>query len=951
MRINRVNIYQFGKLVNQTHELNHDNLIVFSGNNESGKTHVRYFLTYMLVGLKKQELERFNYQPNYIFGGEITVQCDNRVFTLYRTDKLNHQLKVQDEQKQDMPLEEFNQYVKQVDRELFDRIFHFDVLSIQKEQTDSPEQLGDLLLSLSMSGTDAIERTEKKLKQVLDRLFKKSGTNPELNQQLKVLEAMEKQLKELKETEAGYHALERDIKETERAIHQWHVDINEVKKQVAFYQTYQQLYHIIEKYQLADRYLMEHRKPDIKRETNKLDVIQWYEQARDLSKQLSYQQQQIEHKKEQIKASQAHLGEAALYAFLSTIHEQESFWREQHQTWLQIKTELDQVTTEIQNEKRNIGLALDDEEIQQLALPKDNVEELEELVSTYKALDDSLSSNQAELQLLLSEGDGLSFERHQVEEALLNDYERRDIEAAIELLRDTNERSITSKSLLPGFSVASGLLIISFIILYALNHLHPLIIIGLVIVYMIGIFSLVYLKQQSIKSNKKNLTLEEEKKLQHYYQVLTEDEMAKEKRDALTRDWMIFTHDVAIKEKEINKQKDKQKQLAEKIERFKEQYPFLSYVAEPRYSMVLASVYQLKGLLEAKATLQSALQSVEEKLQQFKQSVMVHCDTSEQISVEGMLKVVREQLNELTHNRERHVELTEELQRLEDEAQQLDAALMPLTKALADAYQAYQVDDFESFITQHEKVAHYKEMVQQRSEMKQKLEIYFSPTELKRILSEPLINERLLKEYLDEYHNKRQQLDDQHMTAMEHLATLKAKKQQLESSTNYRDLSYQFQVKREAFNQTAKDWLVYKIGYEQLLKTKRLFQTSMLPGILAKASEIFQAVTNNRYQSIDYDEASKQLFVTHRQGSWFLNDLSQGTLDQVVIAIRLGVAIVLNQSINLPFIIDDSFVHFDEKRKKRLLDYLNQQQRQSFYFTTTPKEHLTEYQVIDLENK
>lgn len=953
MKINLINIYQFGKLANQTYELNHDNhdnLIVFSGNNESGKTHVRYFLTYMLVGLKKQELERFNNQPNHIFGGEITVQSDERVFTLYRTDKLNHQLKVQDEQKRDIPLEEFNQYVQQVDRELFDRIFHFDVLSIQKEQADSPEQLGDLLLSLSMSGTDAIERTEKKLKQMLDQLFKKNGTNPALNQQLKALETMEKQLKELKETEKGYHMLEQDIKELERTIEQWYVDRDEVKKQLTFYQTYHQLYHKIEMYQLADRYLKEHRKPDIKRESNKADVTAWVEQVRDLSQQLSYQQQQIEHKKGQIRASQARLGEASLYEFLSTVHEQESYWREQHQTWLQIKDELEQVAIKIQNEKRNIGLVLDDEEIQQLALPKENVEELEVLVSTYKALDDALSSNQTELQLLLSEGDGLSFERHQVEEALLNDYERRDIEAAMELLRDTNDQSITSKSLLPGFSVASGLLITSFIVLFALNNLQPLIIIGLVIMYMIGLFSLVYLKQPSIKSNEKKLTLEEENQLQHYYQVLTDDETAKEKRDELTRDWMIFTRDVAMKEKEINEQKDKRDQLAGKIERFKSQYPFLSHVAEPRYSMVLVSVYQLKSLLEERTTLLSALQSIEEKLHQFKQSIVNHCEMPEQTSVEGMFKVVRKQFNELTHNRERHVELNEELQRLEDEAQKLNATLMPITKALADVFQAYQVDDFEGFIAQHEKVTHFKDMMQQKSEMKQKLEIYFSPTELTRLLSEPLINERLLKEYLDDYDNKRQQLDDEHLAAMEQLATLKAKKQQLESSTNYRDLSYQFQMKREAFNQTAKDWLVYKIGYEQLLKTKRLFQTSMLPGILAKASEVFQGVTNNRYQSIDYDQGSKQLFVTHKQGTWFLYDLSQGTLDQVVIAIRLGTAIVLNQSLQLPFIIDDSFVHFDQQRKKRLLNYLKQQKRQSFYFTTTPKEQLADYQVIDLEN-
>ncbi|WP_062322331.1 ATP-binding protein [Halolactibacillus sp. JCM 19043] len=779
--------------------------------------------------------------------------------------------------------------------------------------------------------------------------LKKAGTNPELNQQLKTLESMEKQLKELKEKESGYHVLEQDIKEIEKSIDQLHDDIDEVKQQLFFYQTYQQLYHIIENYQVANRYLLEHSKPHVKREINKADVIAWHEKKRDLLQQVSYQQQLIERKKEKIKDSQTRLGEASFYQFLSTINDHESYWREQHHIFLQTKTELDRVMTAIQDEKRNIGLQLDDEMVQQLALPKENVAELDTMTTLYKELDDDLTSKQAELELLLSEGDSLSYERHQLEEALLNDYERQDIEDAIESLKRKHDRAITPKQLLPVFSLASGVLIMTFIALYVMNSFQPFIIIGLMMVYMISLVSLIYVKQRPKVSAREVPTQQEENQLQHYYQVLTRDETAKRKRDELTRDWLIFTRDVEVKEKEIKKQKERKTHVSRNIDRFKGRYPFLSHVVEPRYSAVLASVYQLKCLLEEKATLITSLTLREEKLKQFKQSIIDQCDITEQTSMEGMLKLVRHQYDEHKHARERHTELTEELRGLEDEAQQIEATLMPVVDALAEAYDAYHVKDFEAFIAQHEKVIHYKEMIQQKSEMKQKLELRFSPRALKSIFSEPLINERLLKEYLDEHEDKKQRLDDAHMSIMKQLATLKAEKQQMESSTSYRDLHYQFQMKREAFNQQANEWLMYKISYEQLLKTKRLFQASMLPGILDKASEVFRAVTNNRYHSIDYDDVSKQLFVTHGQGQLVAMELSQGTLDQLVIAIRLGVAMVLNQSIDLPFIIDDSFVHFDEGRKKRLLDYLSQEQRQSFYFTTAPKERLTDYQVIDLE--
>lgn len=107
-----------------------------------------------------------------------------------------------------------------------------------------------------------------------------------------------------------------------------------------------------------------------------------------------------------------------------------------------------------------------------------------------------------------------------------------------------------------------------------------------------------------------------------------------------------------------------------------------------------------------------------------------------------------------------------------------------------------------------------------------------------------------------------------------------------------------------------------------------------LPQLLLTASRYLALLTDQRYQKISLDDG--QLTLKNKQESLGLYELSTGTKDQVIMAIRFGyLALQQNQPI-CPVIIDDGWLHYDSQRKRR--------------FAALLREFAKKYQVICLSS-
>lgn len=110
--------------------------------------------------------------------------------------------------------------------------------------------------------------------------------------------------------------------------------------------------------------------------------------------------------------------------------------------------------------------------------------------------------------------------------------------------------------------------------------------------------------------------------------------------------------------------------------------------------------------------------------------------------------------------------------------------------------------------------------------------------------------------------------------------------------------------------------------------------------ILTKASAIFSDLTGGRYTGLEHDTSVAQPTILANRASDGENvaipDLSDGTRDQVVMSFRLAAAF----EENLPFVVDDLFINFDNDRAERGFRALAQLAAQRQVIILTHHTHL-----------
>ncbi|WP_054861341.1 hypothetical protein [Gracilibacillus sp. JCM 18860] len=150
-------------------------------------------------------------------------------------------------------------------------------------------------------------------------------------------------------------------------------------------------------------------------------------------------------------------------------------------------------------------------------------------------------------------------------------------------------------------------------------------------------------------------------------------------------------------------------------------------------------------------------------------------------------------------------------------------------------------------------------------------------------------------------------------------------------------LKHQIALKKEKLEKLAGEWAIDQIALERLLQAKNRYYEIYVPKVFQHASNYFSRLTLGRYQQLVLLEESNWIQVEDREGFFYtVDELSQGTKDQLYIAIRLALSNVMAKDLSLPFLIDDGFVHFDQYRKESILEILQElsEDHQILYFTT-----------------
>ena len=130
-----------------------------------------------------------------------------------------------------------------------------------------------------------------------------------------------------------------------------------------------------------------------------------------------------------------------------------------------------------------------------------------------------------------------------------------------------------------------------------------------------------------------------------------------------------------------------------------------------------------------------------------------------------------------------------------------------------------------------------------------------------------------------------------------------------------------------------------ELAQDALRDATMTLQRRFAPRISKRAQELFEKLTDGRYQRITMDQemnlhTSAQDEDTLRSSQW----RSDGTVDQLYLALRLAVAEELTPE--APLVLDDALVRFDDKRLAKALQILREsaQSKQVILFTCQGRE-------------
>ena len=143
-------------------------------------------------------------------------------------------------------------------------------------------------------------------------------------------------------------------------------------------------------------------------------------------------------------------------------------------------------------------------------------------------------------------------------------------------------------------------------------------------------------------------------------------------------------------------------------------------------------------------------------------------------------------------------------------------------------------------------------------------------------------------------------------------AETKVKMENLASSTAVFEEKQKLANLRTRLRNLSAEYLANLFTAKWISRALDLASNERFPKMLITAKEYLRLLTNNRYNNI---EIGKKITVTRFDGKKLAVEyLSRGTSEQLYFALKLAFVEQIKDQINLPILIDDSFVNFDDQR-------------------------------------
>ncbi|MGO4936780.1 AAA family ATPase [Fundicoccus sp. Sow4_H7] len=925
MKIKTLDIYGYGKWVNQRFEIN-EHLQLFYGKNEAGKSTLQSFIRSILFGFptRRKKVNQVNrYEPHHsdVYGGRICL-TDTQFGTVWveRTSKVFRIYKEDGTELENSALE---QILGGLDEVLFDNFYAFNLQNLQELANIDAERLSDYFLSIGTIGSDKFLQIAKKFEKETNDMYRPQATNRYLNQLLTEYDSLAARLEVVTKNMHRYTSLVDQQKRQEDFVNEINQEITQLEKEIR------------ELDKLISRYDIFIKDKTVMRELDELvytpiekDSISTLDDSLRMNQQ---NQTSIIQLKERINHFNDEINTLTRYNWAVSHQDERRQWKADAQKIKEVQSKLEQTIDRIKEQNHMMN------ELAQRG--QFYPEKITQSVEYDEKLEDGLSI-QANIDDLKSQRENIFGERrafldHRKDQQNFTAVVRSQA-AKLENQRINDEAKLMEETSLKNYFIGLIFIVVGvFVGILSFNNSSRM---NLIIGAVVAIVGLIMTFAVFIKHRKEFKAFKESPIVSKISELREQENQYKEQINQLGiqinhRDDIINQIDAEIE----NNVRDQKHWLVEIGF-----YP----TADPEIILKTNPAKQYFEAKDKRTLLEAEKETLEQQTNAWKESIadLLKRFPSNDDSIRLLIRHVEDIEVSLSRTQERGNIIREKIQSTEKSISELEQTIKQTNEVIQNILRDA---DSHNEVEFHQKVEVNERIVELQSKHKmyqeqmvgyeEALEQVSNKQELT-LLMQKLENQLVVtKERLTPHQNER--------------ANLSVEIQQLEQDGTSQELSQELENKKEEIKTAIAEWGRKRVAMELIQLTLRQGLDNPVPEMNELANELFATLNYGRYTQIKLNKTGIKV----KQFSDILfepHELSQGTLEQLYVALRLAFVLSATGMVKMPIIIDDAFVNFDDFRKTSMYQVLEKMSEEIqilfFTFDQQAKESFKDEQRIDL---
>lgn len=927
MKIKQIDIYGYGKWVDQTFEIN-DVLQVFYGPNESGKSTIQSFIRSILFGFpskrrRKNQINRFEPKHSDTYGGRLLL-TDTEFGDVW-VERTNNGLKLTTTEGDRLEPETLDQILGGLDEVLFDSFYGFNLQNLQELANVGSEQLNDYFLSIGTMGSDKFLAIAKQFEKESDTLYRPQGSNPTLNKALIEYERLAERLETAQTKNKAYNSLVMQRDKEIQEIEQLNKEIEAVEEKRRGQD------------QLMHRYDIYLKNIDTKQQ---LAALTFTEIPDDAATNLAYAQKMVDENKENITKNEERiaqfkqqLDELTRLNWAKNHEEERKQWIKSTNKIKDTQTEFEQTTRFLVDKQTQLQSIAQKSQFYPEKMPQQDEynKQVEaglniqlERIETQQEIDDVQAERRFYIDQRKEQQSYSTTVRQQIvtlESQRLNDEER--------LIQETSLKEYM-------FGIIFIVVGIVFLIQQYISNSpsqNLMMLAGAMVVVGIVISLVVLNKHRKL------------------YRAFNTSPII-DKLDQLHNDEQHYIKHSKELGSQITARDAKLSELAGQIESLdhdaQKWLVNLGFYPTADMDLILKT-----NPVEEYYTAQAQAEEYKQELDRltleatnWKENIRPLLDRfpMDEINTRAVIRHHEEIEAELAQTIQQGQELNRKITQAQEEIEKNKQSIKEHETTIEDIFKVTQSDNLEQFnqkVATNQRIQSLeKEQAMYQEQIAEHLEA-LTAIESKQALVEDhqksMVELDVFKRKIEPHRGRR--------------ADLTAEIKQLERDGTVQLISQELADKEAEVRDLILVWGKKRMGMEMLYQTLRKGLDNPLPEMTEIATEIFSKLSYGRYKQVKINK--KDIRVVHHSDVLFEPyELSQGTLEQLYIALRLAFIISAKDLVKMPIIIDDAFVNFDDMRKASMYQVLDSiaEEIQILFFTFDEqiKEMYREDQIIDL---